>query len=66
VPGIVALLGRLSALGGAGIPVERGDLHVEHRLDGYGMFDFRKGEGIMAAGYENARRELAQLAPPTT
>lgn len=58
VPGLVALLGRLSALGGAGVAASPGDLHIDHELAGIGMFDFAKGGAIIDAGYRRAAEVL--------
>lgn len=59
IPGVVGLLGRLTALGGAGIPAERGDVHIDHELAGVGMFDFAAGVSTMEAGHRRAREVLA-------
>ncbi len=59
IPGVVGLLGRLTALGGAGAPVARGDVHIAHELAGVSMFDFARGTTTMAAGYRRASEVLA-------
>jgi NTE family protein len=58
VPGLVGLLGRLTALGGAGTAMERGDVHIDHELPGVGMFDFAKGTAIMRAGHARSAAVL--------
>ena len=57
--GLVSLLYRLTALGSGGDPGARGDIHIEHRLDGIGMFDFAKARPTIRAGYEQASAVLA-------
>jgi len=61
IPGVVGLLGRVTALGGAGVPTERGDLHIDHELPGVGMFDFAKGVATIDAGYGRARAVLGAV-----
>ena len=61
IPGVVGLLGRLTALGGAGTPLERGDMHIDHQLPGIAMFDFAKGSEAIEAGYRRAKEALADL-----
>jgi NTE family protein len=58
-PGLVTLLYRLTALGSGGDPNARGDIHIEHRLDGIGMFDFPKARPAIRAGYEQTVAVLA-------
>jgi NTE family protein len=58
-PGLVTLLYRLTALGSGGDPGARGDIHIEHRLDGIGMFDFPKARPAIRAGYEQASAVLS-------
>ena len=60
VPGVVGLLGRLTALGGAGTPAERGDVHIEHQLPGIAMFDFGKGAQAIEAGYRQTQQVLRE------
>ncbi len=59
IPGMVGLLGRLTALGGSGVATERGDVHIDHPLPGVGMFDFAKGHTTIATGYQVASDTLA-------
>lgn len=59
IPGVISLLGRLTALGGAGTPIQRGDVHIDHPLPGIGMFDFPRGRTVIDAGYRTARDTLA-------
>ena len=58
VPGVVRILAQLTALGGAGSRQERGDLHIDFDLARFGMFDFKKADAIIEAGY---RQSLAAL-----
>ena len=58
VPGMLQILGQLTALGGAGGKTSRGDMHLEFDLDDFGMFDFKKGERIVAAGYQQCVPEI--------
>ncbi len=58
VPGMLQILGQLTALGGAGGKADRGDMHLEFDLDDFGMFDFKKGAAIVAAGYEQCVSEI--------
>lgn len=62
VPGMLRILGQLTALGGAGNQETRGELHLEFDLDEFGMFDFKKGHEIVAAGYEQAQSAVATWA----
>jgi NTE family protein len=61
IPGVVRLLARLTALGGAGVAVERGDVHIEHELPTVSMFDFAKGGVAIEAGYRRASEVLGAL-----
>ncbi len=58
VPGVVRILAQLTALGGGGSREERGDLHIDFDLARFGMFDFKKADAIIEAGY---RQSLAAL-----
>lgn len=53
-PSLVGLLTGLTALGGAGVPSEAGDIHIDHELPGIGLFDFANGAEIIEQGYRNA------------
>jgi hypothetical protein len=57
MPGLVRTLARLTALGNVG-PRVSGDLHLEHDLSRWGMFDWNALSAIAAAGYDNTRRAL--------
>jgi NTE family protein len=61
IPGVVRLLARLTALGGAGIAVERGDVHIDHELPTVSMFDFAKGGVAIEAGHRRAVEVLASV-----
>ena len=56
------ILGHVTALGGAGATPARGDVHLEFELDQFGIFDFKKGADIIAAGYEQAIEPIAAFA----
>lgn len=51
VPGMLRILAQLTAMGNAGQARSLGDIHIEHELDGYGMFDFKRSREILEAGY---------------
>lgn len=59
-PSLVTLLYRLTALGGGAIQSTEGDVHIEHVLDGIGLFDFASGRPAIASGYERTMSVLAE------
>lgn len=61
-PSLVRLLYRLTALGGGSNGQTTGDLHIEHDLDGIGMFDFARARPAIDAGYVRTHEVLAAAA----
>ncbi len=56
---MVKLLYRLTALGGGAVSQSRGDVHIEHVLDGIGLFDFGSARPAIDIGYERTMAVLA-------
>ncbi len=57
---MVKLLYRLTALGGGATSQSRGEVHIEHVLDGIGLFDFGSARPAIDAGYERTMAVLAR------
>jgi NTE family protein len=60
--GLVKLLYRLTALGGGALEAQEGDIHIDHRLDGIGMFDFAGARPAIDAGYRLTLQVLEEAA----
>ncbi len=61
-PGMVRILAQVTALGGAGSTQSRGDLHLEFDLDDFGVFDFKRAQAIIEAGYHQSRTQVEAFA----